>query len=329
MQTVELRLAALESAKAAVEQQLATLSAEQERLKRRLRGWQGAACLLLLVGLLLGPPQMGQAQGTLDQRVVALETKLARVFVVNGGNDIIISGANLNIINGGGSTQTANGLGNLIIGYNEARGGGADFRGGSHNLVLGQQSNYLSFGGIIGGYQNTISGPFAHVLTGYQNGALSFYACVTTGQGNNAANNYASVSGGINNTASGPYSLVSGGSVNTASGIACSVSGGSNNTASGSVSSVSGGLLNTASGTYSSVSGGEVNTASGFASSVSGGIQNTASSTYSVVSGGSQNTAAAVASTVGGGTQETILAMPASNDYDWRAAAMLFADAPP
>jgi O-acetylhomoserine/O-acetylserine sulfhydrylase-like pyridoxal-dependent enzyme len=56
---------------------------------------------MLVLGLLIGPPQAGQAQGTLDQRVAMLEGKLARASVANGGADII-RGANLNIINGGG-----------------------------------------------------------------------------------------------------------------------------------------------------------------------------------------------------------------------------------
>jgi hypothetical protein len=314
MITVEERLQAME-------QQLATV-------QRQIRWWKGAAGLCLLVGLLLGYPQFGQAQGTVESRLAALETKLARVSVANGGADIIISGANLNIINGAGSTQTANGLGNLIIGYNEARGSGLDFRGGSHNLVIGQQSNYTSFGGIIGGYQNTISGPFAHVLTGYQNGALSFYSCIATGFSNNAANNYAAVLGGELNVASGMKSCVSGGFNNTASGAQAAVSGGENNTASVLGAAVSGGLGNTASGVNAAVSGGASNTASGFAAAVCGGFQNTASGTDSAVSGGYQNTAAAARATIGGGALETLPSVPMTNDYDWRAATMQFADAP-
>jgi hypothetical protein len=303
MATVEERLAALEQAKEEAEARLTAV-------ERRLRWWKGAALLAVLCGLLLGYPQLGQAQGTLDQRVAVLEGKLARVSVANNRADIIITGANLNLINGAGSTQTANGLGNLIIGYNEARGGGADFRGGSHNLVIGQQANYTSFGGIIGGFQNQISGPFAHVLTGYQNGALSFYACVTTGQGNNAANTWAAVLGGFNNTASGLYSCVSGGGANTAS---------------SSLAAVSGGEFNIASGGSAAISGGSTNTASGFAASVSGGFQNVASGFAAAVSGGEENTAAADYSTVGGGYSESIAA--GFSDHAWRAAGTLFQDA--
>jgi hypothetical protein len=257
---------------AAVEERLATAEQARQGTERRLRWWKGVAGFLFLCGLLLCVPHLGQAQGgTVEQRLAVVEGKLARVFVVNGGNDIIISGANLNLINGGGSTQTTNGLGNLILGYNEARGGGADFRTGSHNLVIGQQGNYTSFGGIIGGYQNTIAGPFAHALTGFGNGALSFYSCISTGNRNNATGNYAAILGGEINVASGEKACVSAGFNNTASGKLSSVSGGDLNTASGTSSSVIAGFRNTASGPWSSVSGGQDNTTSGDVSSVSGG----------------------------------------------------------
>jgi hypothetical protein len=223
-------MATLEERVAAVEQQLATVSAEKEHLKRRLWWWRGAAALTLLCGFLLGVPRLGEAQGTLDQRVAVLEGKLARVSTANGGADIIIAGANLNIINGLSNTQSSNGLGNLILGYNEARGGGLDVRTGSHNLVLGQQNNYSSFGGIVGGYQNTIAGPFSHVLTGNGNAATQFYALVGTGQFNNAANTYAAVFGGELNVASGVKSCVSGGISNSAGALLSTVGGGAQET---------------------------------------------------------------------------------------------------
>jgi hypothetical protein len=277
---MEERLAAVESERSALAAELAGLRRSRQPAGGRLWLCPGAAALFLIVGLLSGSPQAGQAQGTLEQRVAVLEGKLARVSVANGGADIIISGANLNLINGAGSTQTANGLGNLILGYNEARGSGLDFRSGSHNLVLGQQSNYTSFGGIIGGFQNQISGPFAHVLTGYQNGALNFYSCVTTGEANNAANTYVAILGGGANVASGNRSCVS---------------------------------------------GGVANTASGYGSSVSGGSVSTASGTYSAVSGGYTNSAGGTNSTIGGGRNEMI-GTAMADQYDWRAAEMLFAD---
>jgi hypothetical protein len=199
----------------------------------------------------------GQTQnGNLQATVNDLSNRLQYVSVV--GQDMFITGANLNIVSGSGSTDgTTNGLGNLIVGYNELRTDALDNRTGSHNIVVGLGQNFSSYGGLVAGNFNTISAP------------------------------YASVSGGYHNTASGVESLVSGGANSTASGDYSSVSGGNGNIASGDLSSVSGGAVNTASGDYSSVSGGAVNTASGDYSSVSGGYNNTASGVESSVSGGS------------------------------------------
>jgi hypothetical protein len=243
MATVEARLAALEAELAALKQEKQNT---ERRLHRRLSWWRGAAGLLLVAGLLLGYPHLGQAQGTLDQRVAVLEGKLARVSVVNNGADIVISGANLNIVNGLGDTQTTNGLGNLIIGYNEARGGGADARGGSHNLILGQRNNFTSISGICGGYGNSISGPFSCVLTGQNNTARTFFAVVGTRQQNDANGNYSVVLGGFQNdigfNLSGTYASITGGRINCADGDYSTVSGGNSRVALGEDDWVGGGL---------------------------------------------------------------------------------------
>ena len=175
----------------------------------------------------------------------------ASPFTVSG-TDVTLTGYNLHIVNGLGSTGTLNGRGNLIIGYNalgNTRDAG-DVRRGSHNLILGDLNNYSSYGGLVAGFDNSISG---------------FYA---------------SVSGGNRNTASGFIASVSGGSVNTASGQYASVSGGQDNTANNTFASVSGGVNNTAGSDYASVSGGVGNTASGEATSVSGGNGLTQSTKY-------------------------------------------------
>jgi hypothetical protein len=105
-----------------------------------------------------------QAQvADLNGRVAALEGKLAHVSVA--GNDITISGANLYVNNGIGSTNTVNGLGNVIIGYNEPRGAGDD-RSGSHNLVVGSRNNYSSYGGLVAGLQAGIATPFSIATSG-------------------------------------------------------------------------------------------------------------------------------------------------------------------
>lgn len=192
---------------------------------------------------------------TSSQAQVAGLQDLLQHFTRNG-TDISITGANLWVKSGSGTTHgTVNGLGNLIVGYNEERPSG-DVRTGSHNLIVGKHHNYSSYGGVVAGYWNTVSG----------------------------ANS--SVSGGGYNTASGESSTVSGGYTNTASGTYSSVSGGNGNTASANYSSVSGGASNIASGAFSAASGGARNTASGQASSVSGGEYNAASGHYSSVAGG-------------------------------------------
>jgi hypothetical protein len=161
---------------------------------------------------------------SLTRRVEDLEYKL--VHITSGPDDVTISGANLRVVNGLGATNTTNGVGNIIVGYNEDRGDGNDTRTGSHNVVVGSQHNFSSFGGLVVAQFNEISGPWASVTGGTGN--------TVTASGFNA-----SVSGGFNDTASGMGSSVSGGFGNRASGMESSVSGGINNTASGPSADVS------------------------------------------------------------------------------------------
>jgi hypothetical protein len=171
------------------------------------------------------------------------------------GHEVVITGANLHLVNGLGQTDCGseeeghplpgcpNGLGNLIVGYNESReliGEGPDVRTGSHKVVVGQFHNFSRFGGLVVGLFSTISGDFSTVSRGLRN---------------TASGGSSSVGGGVINRASGFNTVVSGGAFNTASGVASSVSGGSGNTASGLASAVSGGFQRTASGENDWVAG--------------------------------------------------------------------------
>lgn len=241
-----------------------------------------------------------------------------------------ITGVNVQIVNGSGTTDgNPDGTGNLIIGYNEVRdyntisictkpqynnkvdceshGGvwGRDFRTGSHNLIVGTQNNYISYGGIVAGMENNIFSAYATVSGGRWNTASGKYSSVSGGYDNTASNRYSSVSGGEENTASGEYSSILGGYYNTASGERSTVSGGWWNTASGDFASVSGGGQNTASGEYSSVSGGAVNNAIGRTSSVSGGYENKAKGNNSSITGGQTNTVEGNASVILGESNKT------------------------
>ena len=243
------------------------------------------------------------ADAAIETEIAALQLKTQ--FITVDGTDMAITGANLHILNGMGTTSTLNGLGNLIVGYNGSRVpfGGTDVRTRSHNIIAGDYNNYSAYGGQVIGFANTILNSYASVSGGQGNTASGSAASVSGGINNIASGNYSSVSGGIFNEAGNFYSSVSGGSSNLAGGDSASVSGGYFNYAGGGAASVSGGWSNTANDFFSSVSGGYLNYASGAYSSVSGGASNTASNGFSSVSGGANNTASGSYSSVSGGYQ--------------------------
>lgn len=220
---------------------------------------------------------------------------------------------NLQVVNGAGS-ETANGLGNILIGYEGERtepyfepecsrgtGVGASFqdpittrseclaaggtwqldhKGGSHYLVVGSNHNYSGYSGIVAGMGNTSNSPYASVTGGLYNIAQGWGTSVSGGARNRAMGYLASVAGGSHNVASGQRSSVAGGANNVASGAQTSISGGSFNDAIGVTSAVAGGTGNSAEGELSAISGGGGNTASGAVSSVSGGRGHTESDVF-------------------------------------------------
>jgi hypothetical protein len=186
---------------------------------------------------------------TLEERVAALEDLLRHVS--RDGNDIFVTGANLHVVNGSGNTTTTNGLGNVIVGYNEARGVEEDNRTGSHMVVVGRGHNYGGFGGIVAGYWNSATGPWSSVLGGDSNLASGSFATVSGGNHNEASGLHASVCGGDTGRAPGPSSSVSGGYGNEASGAWSAVGGGADNGASGLYSVVGGGRSRQATADYS------------------------------------------------------------------------------
>jgi hypothetical protein len=132
------------------------------------------------------------------------------------GPHVFFTGVNLHLRSGAGETDQANGLGNLIIGYDEMLGSTEASRTGSHNIVLGHGNKFSSFGGFVGGWGNWISGPFASVFDGSFNTASGGNAAVLTGEHNTATASDSSVSGGHDNNATANFSAVSGGSGLTA-----------------------------------------------------------------------------------------------------------------
>ena len=256
------RIAALESAVSALQSMVATLQANLASTQSDL-----AAMGAPIKGL---QSQLADIQAS---NVMALEPYLS--VTTSGVPRAFFSGINLQLVNGTGYSDTVNGKGNLIIGYDEVRGdatyrcsngaysdqptcvanGGTwavSHKSGSHYLVVGRENNYSQYGGLVVGYKDSSTGGYASVM-------------------------------GFNNTASGGAATVSGGYGSTASGGSASVSGGMGARATGAGASVSGGFGGVASATYSSVSGGSGNTAGHNYSSVLGGPSQTTTSAYQTI----------------------------------------------
>jgi len=265
------------------------------------------------------------AIATLEGQVKGLSNTLAGV--TRQGNTLRFTGMNLQILSGSGATNgPVNGLGNLIIGYDEHPG----TQSGSHNLVLGDRQTFTSYGGVIAGRGNTVSGPFGDAF-GADNTASGESSSVTGGEQNAAQGNQSSVLGGELNLASDAFSsvvsgcenlagsgspmsgscatsgaeAVLGGFENTASGLEATVSGGEVGSASGGAASVAGGQFNVAGGGGSAVAGGDDNSASGTFASILGGFSNFATTFDASVSGGESNTASGTGSSVLGGEGNT------------------------
>ncbi len=101
---------------------------------------------------------------------------------------IRFTGVNVQIVNGLGATNgnpadpgsivgTVNGLGNLIVGYNEQVFFNEDHTG-SHNIVVGTDNDYTSWGGPVVGRRNEISGPWSSVSGGIGNKASGIESSV-------------------------------------------------------------------------------------------------------------------------------------------------------
>lgn len=177
---------------------------------------------------------------SLNSNVSTLDTKthyLTTGIDANGYPSSYFTACNVYIQNGLGSTSglssdplgldglhpgkltrypITNGLGNLIIGYNEHPVPKGQKRpplsvNGSHNLILGGGNQYSSFGGIIGGAENSSIAPYSSVLNGYSSVASAYFATVQGGTINFAHGIASSVSGGSGNLAANPESTVSGG----------------------------------------------------------------------------------------------------------------------
>jgi hypothetical protein len=158
---------------------------------------------------------------------VAVSTDKLRCVQNDGPNSFAFVGCNVHVENGEDRTESSNGKGNVVIGYNECSGATCT-RSGSHNLVLGQSNSYTSYAGIVAGSRNIISAPYATITGGYNNRATAEYASISGGSDHTASGFCANVKGGNSNAATNDHSSVTGGTSNRATGFFSVVTGGEN-----------------------------------------------------------------------------------------------------
>ncbi|MCP4137774.1 MAG: hypothetical protein GY754_42825, partial [bacterium] len=224
------------------------ISAQQEEIKllketisllQGVDGDSGTTITEMLKDIAALKETVGGASSGLVQKVNAntdITTDLNSLFAnvtrdnSSGYDTIKFSGMNVQIINGFGATGfgTDSGVGNLIIGYNEARVSG-NIRTGTHNLIIGVNNNYSAYGGMVVGYYNEINGAHSSITTGANNFARKDYSSVTGGYQNDADGNHVSISGGRGGHAYGEFSTITGGSNNIAGADGASVTGGFGN----------------------------------------------------------------------------------------------------
>lgn len=170
---------------------------------------------------------------------------------IGGKPTIRFTGVNVQVVNGEGATISKNGEGNLVIGYDENYSDRPQT--GSHNLIVGEEQGFTSFGSIVGGREN-YDGGVEHEGDG---GAFSFvvgegnvidepdYAAISGGQGNQIDPDswHSSIGGGKNNEIDEDVedATISGGAEGRARAAASAIEGGRGNATEALYSSIFGG----------------------------------------------------------------------------------------
>jgi hypothetical protein len=238
----------------------------------------------------------GTSTGTIPQQLLDLAPYLTvDMHTINGlpGPHVILTGVNLHVRNGqplpysswptfDTASYSGNGRGNLIVGYDDDGGqsGITPYRGGSHNVVIGDLHRFMGNGAFLSGWMNDAQAN-ATAVSGYSNGVSGWAATIGGGQANFAVTGLSHVSGGAENVAVGFASSVTGGLHNEADGNYSAVTGGHQNFTSGFTSNVNGGENNWADAANSTVNGGGNNSADGVGSTVNGGLNRSATGAYS------------------------------------------------
>ena len=165
----------------------------------------------LFAGIVIQQTQQPLELLTAEQKEILSHMSIEHLDDGAGGTNktIRITDVNVQIVNGSGQTKDENGVGNLLVGYQENF--GARLRTGSHNIATGIDNEFTSYGGYVGGISNGINGSYSVVLTGSDNVAEGVVSCIIGGLLNNALGLGSIVVGGKENVADGFQAVVSGG----------------------------------------------------------------------------------------------------------------------
>ena len=102
--------------------------------------------------LALTRSELSTAKADLDlikaNTVLELDGLLGRTQDAHGYDTALFRGVNVQVVNGVGATNSVNGLGNLVIGYNASSAASVN-RLGSHNLVLGDEQSYPNTEAVV------------------------------------------------------------------------------------------------------------------------------------------------------------------------------------
>lgn len=170
-----------------------------------------------------------------NNTVMDLDGRVELVTDARGYPTVLFTGVNVQVVNGV-SQETPNGLGNLIVGYNNPRVAGwvgcsdgqfvdmtacqtnghvwaVNHKTGSHNLVVGDRNAYSQTGALLAGYNNMVNRNYGSITGGQENLAEGLGSTVSGGARNQAFANYSNVSGGFNSGTgfAATYSSVLGG----------------------------------------------------------------------------------------------------------------------
>lgn len=128
---------------------------------------------------------------------------LACVSGTSNAAKFVLSGCNLIVNDGSGSTSSSSGKGNIIVGYGSSGTGG-------HNVVVGDGNTYKGYGGIVAGQSNLNNAAYASVLGGKNNKAEGPYCSILGGKQNEVGEfgEYGTIAGGQLNSVNEEYSSV-------------------------------------------------------------------------------------------------------------------------